>query len=154
MNNKKKTIIAIIITMIVGIMTIAGSFALWTAQVGNNIQVSFNTVDISTYVEYTEGVAVFNSNLEASDDYTDGNSTTFTLKTKNSPPYNFYASINLKVNGTSTTIKESRAIKWTVTFHTDSNSTETVVAESDFVALSNGDTIMLVPNIRAHTTKA
>ena len=57
MKNKKITI-AIIITILLGILTIAGSFALWSVQLGN-INVALNTENISNYVEYTEGSCIW-----------------------------------------------------------------------------------------------
>ncbi len=152
MKNKKITI-AIIITILLGILTIAGSFALWSVQLGN-INVALNTENISNYVEYTEGIAVFDDNIHASNSYSGGKSTIFTLKKKNNPPYPFYASIKLKVNNITNNLRESRAMKWTVTKKASGTSdAETIVAESDFISLIDGDIITLAPAIEATTTK-
>ena len=154
MNSKKKTTIAIIITIIIGLMTIAGTFALWTVQVGNNITVALNVADLSSYVEYTEGNAVFNSNLEASTDYTGGNSTTFTLNTKNNPPYDFYGAIYMKINSIGDVITEGDAIKITITSKAnDTNEDEIIEYENSFYGMSKGDTIRLLPSILATSTK-
>ncbi len=52
-NNKNRIALTIILTVLIGLLTIAGSFALWTIQLGNNITVALNTADLNNYVEYT-----------------------------------------------------------------------------------------------------
>lgn len=151
MNNKKKVIITIIITVLIGLLTIAGSFALWTTIVGNNINVDFNTVVLSDYIEYTAGKAVFSGNIEATNAYpegVEGTYTTFKINKKNNPAYPFYAGLKLQITNISEILTQSRVLKWTVTSKASgTNDSEVVVAESDFVGTSMNDTIILVPNI-------
>lgn len=153
MNNKKKVIIAIFITILIGVLTILGSFAFWTSTVGNNINVAFNTANLNNYIDYTAGKAVFAGNLETTNVYSGGTSTIFKINKKNNPAYPFYASLNIKINNISKILTESRVLKWTVTSKASgTNDSEVVVAQSDFVGTKVGDIIQLVPNLEVTTT--
>lgn len=153
MKSKKSVTLTIVLTILVGLLTIAGSFALWTTNIGNNISVSLNTADINNYVDYTEGTAVFNSNLQASSDYTDGSTTTFSVNTKNNPPTDFYASINMKINDISNILTQSDVLKITITSkEDDSRDDEIIELESDFNGTTTGDIIELLPSIKVTDT--
>ena len=157
MNSKKKVITAIIVTAIVGVLTIVGSFALWTTQIGNNINVAFNTVNLNQYIDYTEGKSVFSGNVKVDSAYPEGEEgtyTTFQIKEQNNPAYPFYAALKMKINDIGDILTESRVLKWTVTSKaTGTNDSEVVVAESDFVGTKTGDELVLVPNMLVTTTK-
>ena len=152
---KKKAILLCITILFIGLIITAGSYAFWSWSSNANKNIVFNTSkELRNYIVYDEGESKFVGDFQIGDDYTDGMHTTISLyKTNEVANIDLIATIFMDINSIGTNMKESTALKWTVTAG-DSTNIGATLGEGNFIGTNNGDTITLVPNIEVTTTLA
>jgi len=153
MNNKNKQIKLILGVLLLGILTVAGSFAFWTWTSSENKTVLFNTSgDLAEYIEYDEGESKFIGDLAVSDSYLDGAHTTISIKkTQEATNVDLFATINMKINEIGTNMSKSRAVKWTIT-RGNSTNPGVVLNEGNFLGASKDESLELYSNIEVTTS--
>ena len=152
--NRKQLIYSILALFLLGLIVTGGTFAYLSWRSDNNKSVIFNTAkNLEKYIVYDEGDSKFIGDFKVSSTYTKGMHSTISLyKTSEAASVNLLATINMDVNSIGNYMKQSRAVKWTVTSGTSSN-VGSVLAQGNFIGVNNGDTLTLVPNIEVTTTK-
>ena len=151
---KKQLIYSILALFLIGFIVTGGTFAYLSWRSDNNKSVIFNTAkNLEKYIVYDEGDSKFIGDFKVSSTYTEGMHSTISLyKTSEAANVNLLATINMDVNSIGNYMKQSRAVKWTVTSGTSTN-VGSVLAQGNFIGVNNGDTLTLVPNIDVTTTK-
>ena len=152
---KKKAIMLSITILFIGLIITTGSYAFWSWSSNTNKNIVFNTSKaLRYYIVYDEGESKFVGDFQLGTDYTDGMHTTISLyKTNEAVNVDLLATIFMDINAIGTNMKESTALKWTVT-EGDSTNIGDTLAQGNFIGTNNGDTITLVPNIEVTTTLA
>ena len=150
---KKKAILLSITILFIGLIITAGSYAFWSWSSNTNKNIVFNTAkELRNYVIYDEGESKFIGDFKVSTSYTDGIHSTISLyKTSEAANVDLLATIYMDINSIGNNMKESTALKWTVT-EGDDQEIGSILAEGNFIGANSGDILTLVPNIEVTTT--
>ena len=153
MTTKKKLLIIISIFLI-GLVIIGSTYAFWTWTSNTTKNVIINTSDdIKNYIVYDDGESTFSGNFEVSNSYNQGMHATISIyKTNAAANVDLTAIIHMDVKSIGTNMANSSALKWVVTSGTYNNP-GSVLAQGNFINVSSGDTLTLVPNIEVTTTE-
>lgn len=154
MNSKKKRLLLIIVGLIVLLLVGAGTYAYWTWTSNENKNIVFNTSNgIKDYIIYDEGESKFVGDFKVTDSYTEGMHTTISIrKTEVVADIDLYATINMNINAIGNNMKNSSALKWTLTSGNASTTNKEVLASGNFLNTDAGDTIILYSGIEVLTT--
>ena len=152
--NTKKHIIIIVTILLVGLIITGSSYAFWTWTSNTSKNVIINTSDdLKNYVVYEEGDSKFSGSFEATSTFNQGMHSTISLhKTSEAINADLVATIHMNINAIGPNMASSNALKWVVTEGT-SNNPGTELASGNFIGLSSGDEMILVPNITITTTE-
>ena len=152
--NKNKIILFSITILFLLLLVITGSYARYTSMSGNK-NILFNTSkNLENYIVYNEGESKFIGDLKVSSTYTEGIHSTISLyKTSAAANVDLIATIYMDINSIGDNIKNSSALKWTVTSGTSSNVISNI-ASGNFIGVNTGDTMTLATNIEVTTTES
>jgi len=153
-NNKKKYLLLTIGILLIGLMTIVGSFAFWTWNSSTDKSVVFNTSKaLEEYIIYDSGESKFVGDFQVADSYTEGMHSTISVKkTEDAKDHSLYATIYMDINEIGEYMKVSPALKWAITSG-DSSNVGKLLNQGVFYGQSSGDTIELKPSFEVTTTE-
>lgn len=143
---KNSRIILIFIAIMIILITIYGTYALWSYVSENNAKVNTLTYGLDYYINYAKGQDIFSSTLNLSSDYKGGNSATIELWKKDET-YNIYGHIYLDVKSIGDKLKNEEALKWILV------SNDTILSSGTLKGTNVNDIILLKENIPLLTTK-
>ena len=150
---KKKILLMIIAILFIIGLTIGGAYAFWSVS-SNNKSVVFNTAyNLRNYVTYDPGEAQFSGSLQVGNSYSTGIHTTISVSKDSSvSSLPLVGTIYMDVNSIGTNMQNSSALKWAVTSGNSTN-VGSVLAEGNFIGVSNNTTLTLYPSFRITTVQ-
>ena len=150
---KKKILLMIIAILFIIGLTIGGAYAFWSVS-SNNKSVVFNTAyNLRNYVTYDPGEAQFSGSLQVGNSYSTGIHTTISVSKDSSvSSLPLVGTIYMDVNSIGTNMQNSSALKWAVTSGNSTN-VGSVLAEGNFIGVSNNTTLTLYPSFAITTVQ-
>ncbi|MBR7042414.1 MAG: hypothetical protein IKI04_02820, partial [Bacilli bacterium] len=150
----KKRLLIIATILLIGLVIIGSTYAFWTWTSNTTKNVIFNTAEeLKKYIVYDEGESKFSGNFEVSSSFNQGMHSTISLyKTGEAANVDLIATIHMNINSIGTNMANSTALKWVVTSGT-SNNPGSIITQGNFINVSTGDVLTLVPNVNVTTTE-